>query len=361
MTAPSSLFDFDDADALIAADVDGILRSAALGGAQIRAVASAVDEQALDRLQGLHPRSVVLVGGDARAARAADLVVAACSSRSAVPLVQAATTPPWVGPLDVVVVSGNDAGDPQLVASVDAALRRSAEVVVDAPQEGPIRAVTAGRAMILSSRVAVPPRYALARHVAVFCAVLSAMEAVRLAQALPPLAALADAADVEAAGNHPSNEVFHNQAKALAVRMLSRRVILAGDSATAVALARHASDSLLQGAGVIASAAALSDVLVARDRLLEQPTASGEAFDPFFHDEELDGPPPAVPARVFVLSVEEDRVAARRRAAALPDMELVSVVGDFESRAVPPVLEQLAVLIVRFEMAAGYLRLAGGR
>ncbi|MEE2032864.1 tobH protein [Rhodococcus chondri] len=361
MTAPSSLFDFDDADALIAADVDGVLRSAALGGAQIRAVASAVDEQALARLDGLHPRSVVLVGGDARAARAAELVVATCSSRSAVPLVQAATTPPWVGPLDVVVVSGNDAGDPQLVASVDAALRRSAEVVVDAPQEGPIRAVAAGRALVLAPRVTVPPRYALAHHVAVFCAVLSAMEAVRVANFLPTLADLADAADAEAGGNHPSNEVFHNPAKALAIRMLSRRVIFAGDSAATVVLARHASDSLLQGAGVIASAAALSDVLVARDRLLEHTAAGGEGFDPFFHDEELDGPAPADPARVFLLSVEDDRVAARRRAAALPDMELVSVVGDFESLAVPPVLEQLTVLIVRFEMTAAYLRLAGGR
>ncbi len=89
MTAPSPLFDFDDASALIEADVDGILRSAALGGAQIRASVSAADEFLRDRLQGIHPRSVVLVAGGARAGRAAELVVALLSDRCAVPLVAA--------------------------------------------------------------------------------------------------------------------------------------------------------------------------------------------------------------------------------------------------------------------------------
>ncbi|MGX7731973.1 tobH protein [Rhodococcus sp. 2H158] len=360
MTAPSSFLDLDDTDALIDADVDGILRFAALGGAQIRATAAAVDEQILDRLHGLHPRSVVLVCGDARAARAAELVVAMLAARSAVPLVTAPVTPPWVGPLDVVVVAGDDAGDPQLAESVAAALRRGAEVVVDAPDEGPIRAATAGRAMLLPPRIRVPGAYSLLRHLAVFLAVVVAMEATRTASAVPPLADLADSADAEAGRDQPGSEVFHNPAKALAARIQSRRVALAGDSAVTAALARHAGESLLQVAGVIASASALSDVLAARDRLIARPPASGEPYDPFFHDEQLDGPVPAPPARVFVLSVEEDRRQAERRAAALPDMELVSVVGEFEAKAVPPVPEQVAVLAVRFEMAAAYLRLVGG-
>lgn len=361
MTAPSPLFDFDDASSLLAADVDGILRSAALGGAQIRAVASAADEQVLDRLVGVRPRSVVFVGTDARSSRAAELVVALFAERATAPLVCAPTTPPWVGALDVVVVAGNDAGDPQLTLSIDAALRRSAEVVVVAPDEGPVRAVSAGRALLLAPRVYVPTRYVLAHHVAAFCAVLSAMGEALRAGTAPGLAALADAVDAEAVRNHPSNEVFHNPAKSLAVRMLSRRVIVTGDSAATVVLARHASESLLQGAGVVSSAAALADVLVARDRLIAVASATGEQYDPLFHDEELDGPAPVAPARVFVLSTDTDRPAAQRRTAALPDVELVSVVGEFESDTVPPVLEQIAVLMVRIEMAAAYLRLAGGR
>ncbi|WP_068154152.1 tobH protein [Rhodococcus phenolicus] len=361
MTAPSPLFDFDDAGALIAADIDGILRMSALGGAQIRATASAVDEHALDRLHDLHPRSVVLVGGDARSARAAELVVALLAAHATVPLVAAPTTPTWVGPLDVVVVAGDDAGDPALVESVAAGLRRSAEVVVDAPDEGPIRAAAAGRALLLSPRIHLPSAYALARHVAVFCAVLTAMAATRVRPHVPDLADLADAVDAESGRNHPSNEVFHNPAKALAVRMQSRRVALAGDSPVTVALARHGAEMLLLGAGLIATAAALPDALAARDRLLDTTTGTGEPYDPFFHDEQLDGPIPEAPVRVFVLSVDDDRRAAQRRAAALPDMELVSVVGETETRAVPPVVEQAVVLAARIEMAAAYLRLAGGR
>jgi len=361
VTAPPPLFDFDDASAVVAADVDGVLRAAALGGAQIRATAAAVDEGLLDRLDGLHPRSIVLVGGDARSARAAELTVALFAGMCAVPLVSAPVTPGWVGPLDVVVVAGDDAGDPVLARSVDAALRRSAEVVVDVPDEGPVRAVAAGRAMMLAPRVWVPVTYALARHIAVFVAVLAAVDACRIAASVPALDALADAVDAEATLDHPSHEVFHNPAKSLAVRMQSRRVVLTGDTPATTVLARHGAEVLLQGAGVIAAAASLPDVLIARDRLLVTETTSGADFDPFFHDEELDGPAPVAPARVFVFSTDDDRPAARRRAAALPDMELVSVVGESESRVVPPVLEQVAVLTVRLEMAAAYLRLAGGR
>jgi len=259
------------------------------------------------------------------------------------------------------VVSGNDAGDPELARSIDAGLRRSAEVVVDAPDEGPVRAVSAGRAMSLPPRVRVQTRYVLARHVAVFCAVLGVLQRAVRITGVPPLAEVADTADEEAARNHPSNEVFHNPAKSLAVRMQSRRVVFAGDSAVTTVLARHASESLLQEAGVVAGAAALSDVLVARDRLTNVVTASGENYDPFFHDEELDGPAPIAPARVFVVSTDPDRSAAQRRTAALPDVELMSVIGEFESSTVPTVLEQVAVLTVRTEMAAAYLGLAGGR
>lgn len=362
MTAPSPLFDFDDAHSVLAADVDGILRSAALAGAQIRAVASAVDEQVLARLVGMHPRSVVLVATDARSRRAAELVTALFGEHSAVPLVTAPATPPWVGALDVVVVAGNDAGDPLLARSIDAGLRRGAEVVVDAPDEGPVRAVSAGRAISVPPRVHVPTRYVLARHIAAYCAVLGVLQpVVRIPGGIPELAALADAVDAEAALDHPSNEVFHNPAKALAVRIRSRRVVLSGDCAATTVLARHASESFLQGAGIVAASAALPDVLVARDRLMAVGTNGGEPFDPFFHDEELDGPAPVEPARVFVFSADPDRPAAQRRTAALPDVELVSLVGEFESSTVPSVLEQVAVLTVRVEMTAAYLGLAGGR
>ncbi|MFC9514231.1 tobH protein [Nocardiaceae bacterium NPDC056970] len=373
MTAPSSLLDLDDVDALLAADVDGTLRFAALGGAQIRATAAAVHENALSRLHGMQPRSVVLVSGDGCASRAADLIQAALGSRISVPVLGSVGTPPWVGPLDVVVVAGDDAGDPRLVESVDSALRRGAEVVVVARDEGPMRAAGAGRAMILPPRVAVPDHHGLLRYLAAFLAVLVAVDAERSAKAIPDLDRLADAVDAEAVRDHPSNEVFHNPAKSLAARMQGRRVVLTGDSRTTALVARHGIETLLRVGAGVAAATDLSDALSGVRRF---PAAASTDYDPFFHDEELDGPAPAPPVRVVVLALEANRPLVERRVAALPDADVVvadgtetapdlAVSGPSVSRSEGPGgtrtdLEQLAILVGRLEMSAAYLRLIGG-
>lgn len=372
MTAPSSLLDLDDVEALLNADIDGTLRFAALGGAQIRATQAAVHEDALSRLHGMQPRSVVLVSGDGCASRAAELIEAAVGSRIGVPVVGSVGTPPWVGPLDVVVVAGDDAGDPRLVESVDRALRRGAEVVVVAPDEGPLRAAGAGRAMALPPRIAVPDHHRLLRYLAAFLAVLVAVEAERTTKVIPDLDRLADAVDAEAMRDHPSNEIFHNPAKALAVRMQGRRVVLTGDTRMSAVVARHGSETLLRvGAGVSAA----TDLPGAVSGALRFPVAAGvgAGYDPFFHDEELDGPAPAQGVRVLVLALEADRQLVERRIASLSDADVV-VADDTEATAGLPVpgpevagppgtrneLEQMAILVGRLEMSAAYLRLIGG-
>jgi len=83
MIAGTPVLDLDDAASLEAADSSGALRSAASGGAQVRATAAAVDENALASLTDLRPRSVVLVTGGGRAARAGALLVAARSPSAA--------------------------------------------------------------------------------------------------------------------------------------------------------------------------------------------------------------------------------------------------------------------------------------
>ncbi|NUS92745.1 MAG: tobH protein, partial [Nocardia sp.] len=139
MIADTPVLDLDDAAMLEAADTGGALRSAASGGAQVRATAAAVAEGALARLDGLRPRSLLLVSGPGRAGRAAALLVAALGDRTGLPLVQVTSVPSWAGPLDVVLVAGDDAGDPRLIDAVDRAVRRGAEVVVTAPDEGPLQ------------------------------------------------------------------------------------------------------------------------------------------------------------------------------------------------------------------------------
>ncbi|MEU6831443.1 tobH protein [Nocardia beijingensis] len=386
MIAGTPVLDLDDAASLEAADAGGALRSAASGGAQVRATAAAVGEDALARLADLRPRSVVLVSGSGRAARAAGLLVAALGDRAGLPVVPAAALPPWVGPLDVVLVSGDDAGDPRLIDAVDRALRRGAEVVVAAPHEGPLRAAAAGRAAVLEPRVQVLGYNRLLRFLAAGIAVLRAVDPQRTGAVVPELADLADVLDAEALRDGPHNEVFHNPAKTLAARMLQRGIVLAGDSPAAAELAEHGAEVLLQSAGKVATAVDLAEAVAARTRMAEAAGESAPGFDPLFHDEELDGPAPVERIRVFVLSADRDRAAARRRIAVfggdganLVDADLVNADVDLlqtemtdpaapaqthADEAVPAngtELEQLAVLALRLEMAAAYLRLIGSR
>lgn len=384
MIADTPVLDLDDAAMLEAADTGGALRSAASGGAQVRATAAAVAENALAGLAGLQPRSLLLVSGAGRAGRAATLLVAALGDRAGLPLVPVSTVPAWAGPLDVVLVSGDDAGDPRLVDAVDRAVRRGAEVVVAAPNEGPLRAAAAGRAAVLAPRVPVLDANRLLRYLATGIAVLRTITPARSATELPDLADLADVLDTEALRDGPQHEVFHNPAKNLAARTQQRGLILAGDNPATTELAVHAAEVLLQSAGRTATAVDLSVAVAALPQLVDAATAAAPDYDPLFHDEQLDGPPPVEKKRIFLCSTDTDTPAARRKLALFGgagggtvDADLVT--ADIEtvpadpSRAEsgepapePPThtgteLERLAVLALRWEMTAAYLRLIGGR
>lgn len=391
MIAGTPLFDLDDAASLEAADTGGALRSAASGGAQVRATAAAVAEASLtDRLSELRPRSLVLVTGSGRAARAAGLLVATVGDRAGLPIVAVTALPPWVGPLDVVLVAGDDAGDPRLIDAVDRALRRSAEVVVAAPNEGPLRAVAAGRATVLEPRVPVLDHNRLLRFLAAGIAVLRGVDAQRSGAATPDLTALAEVLDAEALRDGPQNEVFRNPAKTLAARMHGVGVVLAGDSPAAVELAGHGAEVIMQSTGRLIAAADLADTVAAVGRLGAAAGRGAPGFDPLFHDEELDGPAPVDRVRVLALSVHPDQAAVRRKlavfegaGAGLVDADLVHADIDVlqsqltEPGAAPTTVSaeagsaaggghgsellQLAVLAVRLDMAAAYLRLTGER
>ncbi|MEV6661162.1 tobH protein, partial [Nocardia fluminea] len=87
MIAGTPVFDLDDAESLAAADTGGALRSAASGGAQVRATAAAVAETSLiERLSDLRPRSRVLVAGSGRAARGGGRLVATRGVRAGLPM-----------------------------------------------------------------------------------------------------------------------------------------------------------------------------------------------------------------------------------------------------------------------------------
>jgi hypothetical protein len=260
----------------------------------------------------------------------------------------------------VLVVAGDDAGDSALVGAAASGVRRGARVVIAAPYEGPLRDITAGRVAVLEPRLPIVGDLGLCRYLAVGLAVLESVDP----RLRVDLAALADELDAEALRNSASREIFTNPAKALVERMSRRRVVFVGDCAATLALARHGSGVLLRAAKEVAAATGLADALTALH------TGPGPAFvDPteaLFHDEEIDGPI-ADRLRIVVLTLDAERAVVASRVAGFDDVDVVGAedVPDLpEGRSARPgaqrAEQQLAILAVRLEMAAVYLRLVRG-
>ncbi len=357
MIAPATI-DFDDAEGLLAADRGGLLRGASMAGAQVRATAAALEEGALETVAGDPPRTLIWLAGRGNAETAGSILAAALGGSAAAPIVVCADAPPWIGALDVLVVAGDDPGDPALVAAAATAVRRGARVVVVAPYDGPLRDATAGRAAVLEPRLWVPDDFGLHRYLAAGLAVLHVVDQGQRTD----LFALADELDAEAMRNSASRELFTNPAKSLADRMSGRAVVLAGDSAATLALARHGAATMLRIGHHAVAAVGLADAIVAiRTGLGGQSDADREAA--LFHDDEIDGPVPER-VRTIALTLDTERAVVAARVAGLDDVDIVGAedvpdVGESPVQSGSPE-QQLAVLAVRLEMAATYLRLARG-
>jgi hypothetical protein len=361
VSATQATIDLDDTEGLLAADREGLLRAASTAGAQVRAAAAALDEGALDAVRGDdRPRTVIWVAGRGTAETAGSMLAATLGSWAAAPIVVAAEAPPWIGALDVLIVAGDDPGDPALVDAAASGVRRGARVVVAAPYDGPLREATAGRAALMEPRLPIPDEFALCRYLAAGLAALQSVDP----KLRVDLAALADELDAEALRNSASREVFTNPAKALVERMSRRRVVLAGDCGATLALARHGSSVLLRIAHQVAAATGLADALVALRAVAESGSLDPE--EALFHDEEIDGPI-AERLRVLALTLDAERTVVASRVSQLDDVDIVGAEdvpeGPGDSSApvgVQRAEQQLAILAVRLEMAAVYLRLVRG-
>lgn len=361
--------DLEDTEGLLGADRDGLLRAAASAGAQVRAVLAAVDEGALDPVRADdRPRSVIWLANRGTAETAGAILAATLGGSASQPFVLTGATPPWLGPLDLLIVAGDDPGDPALVAAATAGVRRGARVVVVAPYEGPLRDSTAGRAAMLAPRLWLPDEFGLCRYLAAGLAVVRAVDP----RPSIGLDGLADELDAEALRNSAGRELFTNPAKTLAARMVDRRVVLSGDDAATVALARHASSVLLRIAQQVSAATPVADAVSALRGAFADASASVDAL---FHDDEIDGPLPQR-LRVLALTLAAERTVAAAQYAGFDEIYLITAedvpeapggVGGSDGlvgavapgRATPPE-QQLAILAVRLEMAAVYLRLARG-
>ena len=365
--------DLEDTDRLLAADREGLLRAASSAGAQVRAVTAAAEEGALDSLRAEdRPRSIIWVAGRGTAETAGTLLAATLSGAASAPIALASDAPPWIGPLDVLIVAGDDPGDPALVGAAAMGVRRGARVVIVAPYEGPLRDSTAGRAAVLEPRLWVRDEFGLSRYLA---AGLAALQTVDPGLSID-LALLADELDAEALRNSAGRELFTNPAKTIAARMAGRGVALAGDCAATLALAQHGSSVLLRLAHEVVAATGLADAVVALRAAAESGSgvSAASSVDALFHDEEIDGPLPER-LRVLALTLAEERTVVAARVAGLGDVDLVAAedvpdapdtsngvaAGGLPARTGAGSAEQqLAVLAVRLEMAAVYLGLVRG-
>ena len=121
--------------------------------------------------------------------------------------------------------------------------------------------------------------------------------------------------------NSAARELFTNPAKTLADRMSGRAVVLAGDNAATLALARHGGAIMLRVAHQAVAAVGLADAIVAlRTGLGGQSDADREAA--LFHDDEIDGPVPER-VRTFALTLEHERAVVTARVAGLDDVDIV--------------------------------------
>jgi hypothetical protein len=357
VNATHAVVDLDDVEGLLAADKEGLLRAASMAGAQVRATAAALDEGDLDALKSDEPpRTVIWVAGRGNAETAGSILSAALGGSVAAPIVVASEAPPWLGALDVLILAGDDPGDPALVSAAATAVRRGARIVVVAPYEGPLRDATAGRSVALAPRVPVPDDFGLVRYLAAGLAALSVVDSgLRV-----DLAELADELDAEAFRNSAGRELFTNPAKTLAERMSSDDVVLAGDNAATLALARHGASTLLRVGHKVVTAVGLADAL----RAVRGGMGAGDSI---FHDEQLDGPR-SRRVRTFVLTTDEERPVVLARVSGLGDIDVINAEDVPEvaetAVAVEPAPgreeQQLAILAVRLEMTATYLRLVRG-
>jgi len=350
--------DLDDPGALRAADATGALLHASMAGAQLRTVATAAGGGALDSLERFRPRAVVWVSGRSDRARHAAGVVAALAEigggPAVPPLVLARTLPAWVGALDVVLVSGDDAGDPRLVTAIDSAAGRGATVIVDVPREGPVAESGRGRATWLEPLPYVPPHRGVLRHLAAGMAVLAALGARGL-----DVAAAADAVDIELEGLGPELATPVNPAKLLATSVAGRDPLVWIHSDPVSAAYCDRAVAAFCDAGRVTAASSVPDAVRAhaeraQGRLPTDPLAS------LFHDEELDGPRDDLPVRYVGMVLGADEEIVRLAAGPLADVEWITDRGrDTAGDAPAPLSGKVAALMARTELAAAYLLVGG--
>ena len=335
------MFEFDDsrledADALRAAD--HLLRPLAEAGARVRQEITSA-EGPLGRLDATdRPRAMLTFGPEAR------LVRAVLEPTCPVPLVAwpRLGLPGWVGPLDVVVITGGS--DRVSLAAAYEAVRRGCRLLVACPRESVLARQSASSSTTLLPTSTGDP-------LAVAIVVLVALHRLGLG---PHVAgeAVAGAMDQVATESSLILDATANPAKAIALELAEAQPLVWGGSILAARASRRVAEALRSASGRV--------VLSADSGALEPLLVAVPPRDPFadpFEESSVE----RRPGLVLMDDGLDDEQAAedrqRLRTAALTQDVMVSTL----SHRTGTEIERYVAMLQQGLFAAAYLQIGLGR
>jgi glucose/mannose-6-phosphate isomerase len=350
----------DSATRLAEADRDGLLRSVATAGAQVRESLTLADEAGAARaLAGLRPRAVLLAADPAVDDVATLLAALADRPEAAAPVVRhdGPALPVWAGAADVLLAVAGPGGSTAVPALVEAAARRGLDVLGVGPADCLLHEAC-GRNRF--PYVPLPAgRHPRADLWAPLVPLLLGAAAVGLVpDPAVDLRGAADTLDALAQRCGPARETYGNPAKSLALDLAESVPVLVGSTPTGGAAARRA-------AGGLAAAgrpAPWGTLPVARHRLAGLLTGDAdEAVDDLFRDR-VDDVAPARPRLVLVRAEEEpDQVRAQVDELSADSNERGVPVTEVVAEDASGPLGRLASVLGLLDFTVAYVGLASGR
>ena len=353
----------DDVDAVERLDRKDVLRSLAMGGAQVRRAARATDDVGLERLSRAQPRGVVVAATGGSGA-VGGLFDAISRTHAAVPVqtCRATPLPAWVGVYDLVVavsLSGRAAGTLALAAE---AARRGANLLTVGAADSPLAEVCA-RAR--GTHVPIDAGSAGSRTSlwAQATPVLLAADALGLTRiGRGTIGALADVLDAQASRLGPGVASWENPAKTLAAEVADSVPVLLGCGPLGQVAAQRASAMFGRTGRVPIAHGSLPDAASQIVACFDGPLAGGKAgAQDIFADPFLDG---EAPPRLRLLMLRDGSPDggdyAALTAAVITAAEDAAVrVSLVDADASDPLL-RLAQHVAVTDFAATYLALGFG-
>lgn len=260
-------------------------------GAQLRAISGALD--ALGRLRGMNPRSVVVVGTDQIALAAARAMVA-LRSPLALPVLVTDVLPSYVGALDVVVMVGDAAAREQDLRGLLTAAGRGCETILAGPSRGPLLDDAPPHTTIIPALPAAAGS-SPARTMGVVGAVLDVLTG-DVEEIRQSLDVVADELDAELGSLSPERDETVNPARQLRAFAADSRVLHAGLNRCGAATAALVAE-LWSARGLPSGSVAADELSLASE--FARPAGGVEAED-IFHDPFIDGPLELVPLKIIL-------------------------------------------------------------